>query len=449
MKSAVSTARAAAVSASLAALFLAVYGSCNWIAAHRLHVGSLYFNWERKIPFVPQLIPAYLSLDLFFIGAPFLCLTTDELRRYWRRVGSAIVIAGIFFLVLPLRFGFSRPDAGGVIGALFDWFRDIDAPYNLVPSLHAALLLLVGDLYIRHLGGALRIAAIGWFVLIGVSPVLTYQHHVIDIVCGFALAGYCFYLVRDAAELANGQRNYQVGSYYGLAAFTLLVLALLVRSWAIALVWPTIALAVLAVAYGGFGSNVYRKVGGRVPWSTWFVLWPCLLGQQLSLFYYRRRCPAWDAITPAVWIGRQLSQNEAIQAVRHGVRSVLDVTAEFSEPAAFLGLEYRNVPVLDLTAPSPAQLMEMATFISNQALAGIVYVHCKIGYSRSAAAVAAYLLRSGRAQTVEQALESVRRARPTVAIRPEIVAALRQFASHHQPSVAERFILASPVDALA
>jgi len=39
------------------------------------------------------------------------------------------------------------------IGAIFDWFRGMDAPYNLFPSLHAALWLLLVDIYARHLRG--------------------------------------------------------------------------------------------------------------------------------------------------------------------------------------------------------------------------------------------------------------------------------------------------------
>jgi membrane-associated phospholipid phosphatase len=35
-----------------------------------------------------------------------------------------------------------------------------------------------------------------WFVLIALSPVLTYQHHVIDIVGGVVLAVLCFCLFR-------------------------------------------------------------------------------------------------------------------------------------------------------------------------------------------------------------------------------------------------------------
>jgi membrane-associated phospholipid phosphatase len=184
----------AAVSGSLSALFLIVYGSCNWLTAQRVGVPSLYFGWERAIPFVPILIPAYLSLDLFFLGAPFWCRTATELETYSKRIAAAILIAGVCFLVFPLRFAFDRPNGSGVFGPIFDWFRGLDAPYNLCPSLHAALLLLVADVYLRHLRGWLRIAVIGWFGLIAISPILTYQHHLIDIIGGFALATLCFWL---------------------------------------------------------------------------------------------------------------------------------------------------------------------------------------------------------------------------------------------------------------
>src|ERR1051325_4024525 len=48
--------KAAKTSALLVALFFIVYPSCNWITAHRAHVGTLFFEWERHIPFVPLMI---------------------------------------------------------------------------------------------------------------------------------------------------------------------------------------------------------------------------------------------------------------------------------------------------------------------------------------------------------------------------------------------------------
>ena len=72
----------------------------------------------------------------------------------------------------------------------------------------------------------------------------------------------------------------------------------------------------------------------------------------------------------------------------------------------------------------------MVSFIGREAETGIVYVHCKIGYSRTAAVAAAYLLRSRLAASVSEALDLVRSARSAVVIRPEVLAALHKFAAN-------------------
>ena len=68
----VSRGRALAASAGLSLLFLLVYGACLWVTARRGDVGVFYFAWERAIPFVPFMILPYMSIDLFFVAAPFL-----------------------------------------------------------------------------------------------------------------------------------------------------------------------------------------------------------------------------------------------------------------------------------------------------------------------------------------------------------------------------------------
>ncbi len=164
------------------------------------------------------MILPYMSIDLFFVAAPFLCRTDEELRIFSRRVIAAILIAGLCFLLFPLRFAFPRPHTSGLLGAIFDWFRGMDSPFNLLPSLHAALLLLLVDLYARNLRGVFLFATMLWFFLIGLSPLLTYQHHVIDIVGGFVLAGYCFYLFREPSLALPVVVNRRIGSYYAAGA---------------------------------------------------------------------------------------------------------------------------------------------------------------------------------------------------------------------------------------
>src|SRR6266496_1878860 len=155
--------KALLASAGLSILFLVVYSGCNWITGQRSHVGSFYFQWERGIPFVPFMILPYMSIDLFFIAAPFLCRTEEELRIFSRRVIAAILIAGLCFLLFPLHFAFPRPQASGWLGTVFDWFRGMDSPYNLLPSLHAAFTLILLDLYARNLRGVFLFATMLWF----------------------------------------------------------------------------------------------------------------------------------------------------------------------------------------------------------------------------------------------------------------------------------------------
>jgi membrane-associated phospholipid phosphatase len=200
--------KALVFSAGLSILFLVLYSGCNWITSRRGNAGTFYFEWERRIPFVPFMILPYMSIDLFFVAAPFLCRTEEELRTFTKRVSFAIVLAGICFLLFPLRFAFARPHADGWLGAIFDWFRGMDAPYNLLPSLHAALMLILIDVYLRHTRGLVRLAMIVWFTLIGLSPVLTYQHHLVDIAGGFVLAGGCFcFFSQRPFVLASGKRG--------------------------------------------------------------------------------------------------------------------------------------------------------------------------------------------------------------------------------------------------
>ena len=143
--------------------------------------------------------------------------------------------------------------------------------------------------------------------------------------------------------------------------------------------------------------------------------------------YYRRECAAWNEVTPRLWIGGRLTTAEAAEARRKGVTAVLDLTAECSEEHSLRQLNYLNLPVLDLTAPTTEQLWHAAEFIARERQNGVVYVHCKIGYSRSAAAVGAYLLSSGAALTVEDVVAQLRRVRPSIIVRPEVLAALREF----------------------
>jgi len=272
---------AAATSIYMSLLFVVVYGTANWLASLRTDVGSWYFGWERSIPFVPWLIVPYMSIDLFFVAAPFLCADLLELRALGRRMTLAILVAGAFFVVMPLRFALPRLDAVGWTAPIFRVLYGFDRPTNMFPSLHITIRTILANTYGRHTRGALKTLSNSWFTLIGLSTVLTYQHHVIDVAGGFVLALFCFYLIPERTDSQPVTTNSRIGIYYAIGAALLVGLGAWLQPWGMLLYWPALSLAVVACGYFGLYAAITRKQAGRLPPSARLVLAPWLIGQRL------------------------------------------------------------------------------------------------------------------------------------------------------------------------
>lgn len=428
--------RAALTSVLLSSLFVVVYGSTNWFTAQRAdsEIGMWYFAWELAVvPYVPLLIVPYMSIDVLFFAAPFLCHDPKEIATLAKRIAFSILTAAGFFLALPLKLAWpQRPPIGGWFGNLVELSCTapflMEYPHNLFPTLHIALCLILADVYARHTRGTVRLLSQTWFVLIGCSTVLTWQHHLIDVAGGLLLAAFAFHLFCEQQTTLPVTRNSRVGCYYAAGAAGVFALAPMTWPWGTFLLWPAAALGMVAAGYFGAGPGIFRKKDGRLPLASRIVLMPVLAGHYLSLVYYRRRCRAWDEVVPGLLLGRTVTRPEATAAIAQGVTAVLDLTAELPEAAPFRAIRYRNMPILDLTAPTQGQLQQAVAFIAQEVKKGTVYVHCKIGYSRSGAVVAAYLLASQQAETIENAVARLQTVRPTIIIRPEAMNALDHFA---------------------
>ena len=97
--------------------------------------------------------------------------------------------------------------------------------------------------------------------------------------------------------------------------------------------------------------------------------------------------------------------------------AVVDLCAEL--PAARApGQAYRSLPSLDLVVPTAEHCREAAHAIEHLRSQGPVLVCCALGYSRSACAVAAWLVLSGRCKDAAQAQQRISQARPGVVLHP-------------------------------
>jgi protein-tyrosine phosphatase len=85
--------------------------------------------------------------------------------------------------------------------------------------------------------------------------------------------------------------------------------------------------------------------------------------------------------------------------------------------------------MLDLVSPPPAQLRDAAATIERGRASGPVLVCCALGYSRSAATVATWLLASNSGRSTTEAIDRIRQARPRIVIDPAMHAAIATAAS--------------------
>jgi membrane-associated phospholipid phosphatase len=173
----------------VAVVFLAVYPASNWLGSRRAELWHFYLDTELAIPFVPQAVWLYLSMYLLFALPPWF-VPADAAARLGKQLITGCVACGSIFLLLPAALGFDRMlPAEAPYRQIFQTLHAIDAPHNLVPSLHvvfSCLIALACAGYARTpYAWLLRI----WLVAIVVSTVLVHQHHLIDVLVALLLVG--------------------------------------------------------------------------------------------------------------------------------------------------------------------------------------------------------------------------------------------------------------------
>jgi len=413
--------------AFLGPFFFLTYGLANWLAAQRADVPSIVFDWERAIPFVAWTIVPYWSIDLFYAISLVLCRNRLELGRHARRLLTAQVVAVLCFVLFPLTLRFERPAVDGSTGAMFAALSQFDQPYNLAPSLHIALLLILWDLYRRILPRGWQPVLHAWSLLIGVSVLTTYQHHFIDIPTGALLGWCCIWLwpLRGetpiaAAQFTSDPRRRMLALRYALAAVAVYLIAFGLGGAALWLIWGAVSLLFVAAIYAWLGTRGFQKSArGRMSLAAHWLYAPYLIGAWINSRLWTRGLPVASEVADGVWIGR-IPDTATLNAL--GIDHVIDVAAELPARAE---VATTSLVMLDLVPPSDADLRRVAEAIEREHAAGKrVLVHCALGFSRSAAAIAAWLLHSGRATSVDAALERIRRVRPKVVLTPAHTQAL-------------------------
>ncbi|MDD1016360.1 phosphatase PAP2/dual specificity phosphatase family protein [Pseudomonas rubra] len=406
----------------LGPLFFLSYGLTNTYTAGRSDVGSLVFAWEGNIPLWPWTIIPYWSIDLLYGLSFLLPLNRREMDRHALRLLSAQLICILGFLLWPLRFTVERPALDGLFGWLFDVLMGFDKPFNQAPSLHIALLVIIWAMFARHIHARLpRLLVHGWMALIGVSVLTTWQHHFIDLPSGALVGVLCCWLwpvagqpVLRPMQLVRDPQRWRLALRYGAGATLLAGLALYLGGVALWLMWPAVALLLVALNYAQLGVEGFQKgADGQLSFAVRWLLAPYLVGAWLNSRGWTRRRPQADEVCDGVYLGRIPGKGEAAHFA-----AIVDLCAEL--PAAVApGHAYCALPSLDLVVPTAERCREAALAIEQLRAQGPVLVCCALGYSRSASAVAAWLVLSGRCANAAQAQQRISQARPGVVLHAQ------------------------------
>lgn len=408
--------RAIAWGAFLGPFFYLSYGGANFLAASRAHVPSIVFDWEHAIPFVGWTIIPYWSINFLYAASLFLCTTKQELDTHAKRLLTAQIVAVTCFIVFPLKFTFTQPQTDGIPGFLFAALTSFDQPYNQAPSLHIALLVILWVFYARLVPRWAQWPLHVWFGLIGVSVLTTYQHHFIDIPTGALLGFFCLWAWPERGPAAaslwqwtTDRKRRVLALRYAGGAVLAAVAAVLIGGMGLWLLWVTAALLLVSLNYAFIGPEGFQKdADGRLSLAAQALLAPYLIGAFINSRVWTRKAPHPVEIRDGVFLGRIPFGREAV-----GFATVVDLCAELPSAAGTHGSSF---PALDLATPPIGTLRDAAQAIETARRGGTVLVCCALGYSRSAAAVATWLLSTGRASSIETAILQVRRARPRVVL---------------------------------
>lgn len=396
----------------LGAFFHASYALANWIASTRADVPSIVFAWERHVPFIDWTVFPYWTTNLFYAASIFICRTKAELTSHGRRLLTAQLVSVTCFILFPLKFSFEKPETEGASGFLFDLLGSFDKPFNQSPSLHVAITIILAALYVKILPRFARMLFLLWSGLVLASVMTTYQHHFIDIPTGALLGLACIWLWPDdgtkrVATIVTANRK--LGGYYASGAILCSLPALYLGGAFLWLLWPAVAFLCIALGYLALGTSVFAKSReGHIGLPSRVILLPYLWAARLNAYFWtRKEIPAVE-VTDRVFVG---SFPHKIPA---RIAQVIDLTCEFQRKHDF---SWQSFPLLDFTA-TPATLAEAADAVEAARKQGPVLVCCALGYGRSVATVAVWLIRTKRAKDVKEALDILRAKRPRLRIKP-------------------------------
>lgn len=369
--------------------FMMVYNYAAWHISKLSEVPSFVFDFEKHIPFIPWSIIPYMTSGIFFCLVFFLCKNKEQLKNLVQRMLFVTLAAGLCFILFPLKFSLPKPEIDNTfLRYSFQFLKTFDSPFNQSPSLHIAYAFIFWTVFGRLKRG--RIFLMVWLILLGISTLTTYQHHVIDIVTGSILAHVSF-IIFPFRKNDFLYRNFHVANIYFLSGWILILVTLLIDRYihhtALILLWPAMMIILIGFHYQKNNVRFLKSKNGAISWIKKIFYFPYLLIYRIFWKFFRKnRIPV--KILPGMYISsRPDSEDLKNFGITHSMK-VYDLSAEIEELSILKEQStYHSVPFLDIgsfdiddTRKLVSEITESYKILPED---GKILIHCTMGFTRS------------------------------------------------------------------
>lgn len=168
-------------------IFYSIYGGTSLLAKLRRPHVDFYFPWEMRLPFLPSWTLVYLTVPLLLLLTPFILRTWRSFMPFFLTLTAETLVAGVFFLAVPLAQAYPPRMAEGFVGGVFHLADRLNLDYNKLPSLHMAFAVTAAIVFGRRCGWLGRTLLSLWIVAVCASGMLIHEHQVLDLAAGLAL----------------------------------------------------------------------------------------------------------------------------------------------------------------------------------------------------------------------------------------------------------------------
>ncbi|MGU3375247.1 phosphatase PAP2 family protein [Chryseobacterium sp. M5A1_1a] len=413
-------------------VFMMIYNYTAWHISTLAEVPSFVFDFEKHIPFIPWTIIPYMTSGLFFCMVFFFCNSKEQLKVLTQRMLFVTIVAGICFLLFPLKFSFPKPETENLFfGYAFQFLKTFDSPFNQSPSLHIAYAFIFWTVFRNIKKG--RFFVLVWLILLGISTLTTYQHHFIDILTGSLLAHISF-IVFPYRKKDFLYRNFHVANYYFLFGWILILSALLLNQFSgnfgLTLLWP--ALMSLCIGYHYQKDNIYflKDKNGNISLIKKIFYFPYLLMYRIFWKFLRKNKMPIEPVS-RIYISSKPDQETLKYFTANKTTFVYDLSPEIEELSLLKEQSaYHFRPILDIGKFDIEKTQSLITEINRTYRHlpedGKILIHCTMGFTRSSV-IGILVIKNILSLPLEEAITIMKISNKDMIIHPYLKDFLKKF----------------------